>query len=121
VCYNCGTSCKSKYCNNVCQKEAQHKEKVRSWLAGELVILVKRSSSLTIRKFLIEQSGEKCSLCGWSERHPITGKVPVELDHIDGNSSNNLPSNVRLLCPNCHSLTPTFRALNRGKGRVGRK
>jgi predicted HNH restriction endonuclease len=41
----------------------------------------------------------------------------VEVEHIDGNWRNNQPSNLTLLCPNCHSLTPTYRALNWGRGR----
>ncbi len=47
----------------------------------------------------------------------MTGRIPVEIEHIDGDWTNNLPSNLTLLCPNCHSLTPTYRALNRGRGR----
>jgi hypothetical protein len=65
----------------------------------------------------VERFGEKCTRCGWGERHPLTGKVPVEVEHIDGNWRNNAPSNLTLLCPNCHSLTSTYRALNRGRGR----
>jgi RNase P subunit RPR2 len=70
-----------------------------------------------VRRYLIEQGGERCSRCGWHERHPITGRVPLEIDHLDGNYANNSLSNVRLLCPNCHALTPTYRALNKGNGR----
>lgn len=43
--------------------------------------------------------------------HPI----PLELDHIDGNHSNNELTNLRLLCPNCHALTPTYRGKNISK------
>ena len=43
------------------------------------------------------------------------------MEHIDGNSENNNIENLELLCPNCHSLTPTFGALNKGKGRKNRK
>jgi hypothetical protein len=64
--------------------------------------------------------GERCSRCGWKERHPKTNRVPVEVEHIDGNWENNLPGNLTLLCPNCHSLTETFRGLNRGRGRARR-
>ena len=39
-------------------------------------------------------------------------KIVLELDHIDGNSKNNNLSNLRLLCPNCHSQTDTFRGRN---------
>jgi hypothetical protein len=39
---------------------------------------------------------------------------------IDGDANNNLPSNLRLICKNCHALTPTFGNKNRGKGRKHR-
>lgn len=60
-------------------------------------------------------------LCGWNEVHTITGKVPIQMEHIDGNSTNNRLENLKLLCPNCHSLTPTYGALNKGSGRKNRK
>jgi hypothetical protein len=63
---------------------------------------------------------EACSKCGWAERNPVTGRVPVEVEHIDGNWRNNHPANLTLLCPSCHSLTATYRALNRGHGRQTR-
>jgi hypothetical protein len=44
----------------------------------------------------------------------------VEVEHIDGDWQNNNPENLILLCPNCHSLTPTYRGLNRGRGRARR-
>lgn len=54
----------------------------------------------------------KCSECGltneWNGK-PIT----LELDHTDGNSHNNILTNLKWLCPNCHSQTPTFRGRNR--------
>ncbi|WP_103532501.1 HNH endonuclease signature motif containing protein [Streptomyces sp. SM11] len=57
---------------------------------------------------------ERCALCGtgrtWRDR-----PLPLEVDHIDGNWRNNQPQNLRLLCPNCHSTTDTYRG--RGKGR----
>lgn len=57
-----------------------------------------------------------CSGCGidkWKDQ-PIT----LELDHIDGDNTNNTVQNLRLLCPNCHSLTDTFRGRN--KRQLGR-
>lgn len=55
--------------------------------------------------------------CAWdfNKRH-----VAVELEHVDGNSDNNQLSNLKLLCPSCHSLTPTYKAKNKGNGRHSR-
>ena len=63
---------------------------------------------------------EACSRCGWAERHPVTDRIPVEVEHIDGDWRNNHPVNLTLLCPSCHALTPTYRALNWGRGRQTR-
>jgi predicted HNH restriction endonuclease len=40
------------------------------------------------------------------------------MDHIDGNSDNNTEENLRLICPNCHALTPSHKGRNRGRGRT---
>lgn len=54
----------------------------------------------------------QCELCGWAQR-ALDGRVPLELDHINGDSSDNRLENLRILCPNCHSLQSTHRGLNR--------
>lgn len=54
----------------------------------------------------------KCELCGWAEVS-IDGRIPVELDHINGVHSDNRLENLRILCPNCHSLQTTHRGLNK--------
>lgn len=66
------------------------------------------------KRLLIESQGYKCDECSISEWHskPIT----LELEHIDGNNRNNSLDNLRLLCPNCHSQTSTFRGKNIDKG-----
>lgn len=62
------------------------------------------------RKILFKERGEKCECCGiktWLEQ-----KLPFQIDHIDGNPKNNVKTNLRILCSNCHSLTPTWRGKN---------
>lgn len=73
-----------------------------------------------LARVLRDVYGERCVNCGWAERHQKTGKVPVEVEHIDGDWQNNRLENLTLLCPSCHALTLTFRALNRGHGRAHR-
>jgi len=86
------------------------------WKAGlETGIAGATGISRYIRRYLIEKYGERCQQCGWQERHPTTGKVPLTIDHIDGDCLNNSETNLRLLCPNCHSLTPNYGNLNRGR------
>ena len=50
----------------------------------------------------------KCEHCGISDYN--SKPISLELDHIDGNNSNHSLSNLRLLCPNCHSQTPTYKS-----------
>jgi hypothetical protein len=78
-------------------------------------------NSSTYKKYLIYKYGNKCMKCGWNEINPITNIVPIQLDHKDGNSENHNLNNLELLCPNCHSLTPTYGALNKGNGRIKRR
>lgn len=70
-----------------------------------------------LKRYIFEKYSSKCVECGWSKINPKTGKIPLHVDHIDGDWKNNTEINLRLLCPNCHSLTPNYGSLNNGKGR----
>ena len=56
---------------------------------------------------------ERCEICGIEDW--LGERLAFELDHIDGNSSNHLLENLRVVCPNCHSQTETYRAKNISK------
>lgn len=45
----------------------------------------------------------------------MNGVIALELDHIDGDNTNNEINNLRFLCPNCHALTSTYRGKNKAK------
>lgn len=110
------------YCSSRCQHDYQHQQYITRWFAGQVNGLKGAYQiSSHVRKWLFAQKGELCWECGWCKRHPVDNKVPLEADHIDGDSSNNTPSNLRLLCPNCHSLTSTYKARNKGNGRHKRR
>jgi 5-methylcytosine-specific restriction endonuclease McrA len=117
-CLNCNKETNNpKYCNNACQTVFQCKDVVDDWLAGK-DIGYRRGFVLKnpIRNYLLRKANYSCSECGWDKKNPITKRPPLEIDHIDGDCTNAKRENLRVLCPNCHSLTPTWKSLNRGKG-----
>lgn len=81
-------------------------------------ILVKNSffQSFKLKKRLFDAGlkTKKCEICGWHKKSK-DGRLPLELDHINGDSNDNRIDNLRILCPNCHSLQPTHRGRNRKK------
>ena len=112
-----------KYCSNKCQWRYQYTKYIQEWKRGINTGgrgIHAKNISKHLKRFLIEKNGDRCSICSWNEKHPSTHKIPLEVDHIDGNADNNCENNLRLICPNCHSLTPHFKNLNRGKGRKWR-
>lgn len=125
-CLNCnkehpqrGSQYANKYCDNKCQKDFEYKTYILEWKAGTRDGRKgKLQTSGHIRRYILEKQDYKCISCGinsWQE-NPIT----LELDHISGNSEDNDENNLRCLCPNCHSQTPTYRAKNIGNGRKQR-
>jgi len=113
TCKNCGKDIQNVkiYCDNGCQQDFQRKKSLEE----------NKISSKSIKTFLIKEYGPSCMECGWSKENPFTKTIPIELEHIDGNSENNELNNVKLLCPSCHSLTATYKGANMGKGRYKRR
>tara|TARA_S200002703_G_C3603410_1_gene185251 strand:+ start:98 stop:505 length:408 start_codon:yes stop_codon:yes gene_type:complete len=119
-CLNCGKSfekvrnTQGKYCSNSCQGKYQSKHRYEKWKRGDGKI-----GKHALKTNLIEEFGNICSVCDISDwnGNPLT----MELDHIDGDPYNNTPENIRLICPNCHSQTETYKAKNIGNGRSSNK
>jgi len=126
ICLNCKTETKNKrkgtYCSQKCQQEFQNNQYIEKWKRGEISGGIQEGDylSATIRKYLFKKFENKCYKCGWSQMNPTSGRIPLTVNHIDGNPCNHKEENLELLCPNCHSLTSNFGSLNRGNGRKSR-
>lgn len=110
-CLSCGEECNrplAVYCSLKCQKEYQTKKRVEA----------DNFSPRAAKRYLlkIDSSCSICKISSWMD-DPIV----LEIDHIDGNFENNSLSNFRLICPNCHSQTSTYKNRNKGKGRHSRR
>lgn len=74
-------------------------------------------SSENLKKYLLEYGVVyKCNICGissWNEK-----QLTLEIDHIDGIRNHNTLSNLRFLCPNCHSQTENWRGRNINSGKL---
>lgn len=119
-CLNCENKCKAnstKYCSYGCLSEYRNKKLIERVNNNDTNGL----SDVVLKRILILIHGEKCMKCGWNERNEKTGKVPIEMNHKDGDSGNSKTGNLELICPNCHSLTPNYKALNKGNGRHSRR
>lgn len=111
-----------KYCNNKCQAQYKKQQFLEQWKNGlHNGHIPNGQISVFIKNYLLEKHNYTCEKCGWGQINPYTNKVPLEIHHIDGNWENNSEDNLQVLCPNCHSLTDTYKASNKGNGRTIRR
>lgn len=133
-CLTCQGSTLTKFCSRSCAATYNNKhypkriaklstkrdpksEYIQAWLAGEESGCgTNGEMKLWVRRWVFALHGHQCWKCGWSVSR-LDGSIPVQIDHIDGHYDNNRPENLRVLCPNCHSLTDTWGGYNKGNGR----
>jgi len=117
---NCSISKLSRtgYCVD-CYTDFLRQSKIEAWLSGKWRGGTDLSLSKIIRPYLIKEANYTCTRpgCGFNTPHPVDGESVLEINHIDGNGENHDPSNLEVICPNCHALTPSYRGRNVGNGR----
>lgn len=127
-CLECGIlipprkNTENKYCSNKCQKVFEYKRYIEKWLLGEVKGHRGKNFLLSrhVIRYLREKHGDACQHCGWCVYHPVDGNPLTVFDHIDGDAANSHISNIRILCPNCHSMTETYGRRNKVSARINR-
>lgn len=113
-CLFCGEETKRPqniYCSNKCQKQFEREQNAQNDFVG--------CDKKQVRNYLLETRGYQCEAC---QGKTWQGKpIPLEVEHINGIYSDNRLDNLKLLCCNCHALTPTYKAKNKGNGRHKRR
>ena len=126
TCLNCnkehkwrGIQYANKYCDNKCQKDFEYQQYILDWKQGvKDGRSGKMQTSAHVKRYILDKQNSKCAGCGLDSW--LGELLTLELDHINGNSEDNTEKNLRCLCPNCHSQTPTYKAKNIGNGRKHR-
>lgn len=109
------------YCSNKCNSEYVYREYIERWLlsleSGNKAEGTVVAISNYVRRWALEKAGHKCQQCGWAKVNPTTGKIPLHIHHKDGNAYNSSPSNIEVLCPSCHAITPNYGVYGMGRKR----
>ncbi|WP_179474783.1 HNH endonuclease signature motif containing protein [Mycolicibacterium vinylchloridicum] len=122
-CVGCGVDVQSRqakvYCSNACQQSQRRTLLLKTWL--ETGVCGRTSyQGHYVRDYIYAQQGGCCAICGMAANWN-GATLALVLDHVDGNATNNFRPNLRLICPNCDSQLPTYKARNRGNGRFYRR
>jgi|ERR1017187_1244676 5-methylcytosine-specific restriction endonuclease McrA len=120
ACRGCGSETDNQiYCSEACKRTHRTNLLFEKIDRGEYLVKPYGGNE-TLKKYLISRRGRQCEVCKntkWQEQ-----EIPLTSHHVDGNANNNLPTNLQLICPNCHALTPNYGKKNEGKSaRTDRK
>ena len=108
---------KGKFCSIECSKKYMKQTAISKWFSGEWDGTIPSGKiSGTIRNYLLDKFLDTCSNCG--NKTWMGETLPLEVHHKDGNKRNNKLENLEILCPNCHSLTDTYKSKNIKKKNV---
>jgi hypothetical protein len=91
-------------------KQLPPKVDLEKYLSNQIPIQSYKLKNRLLKDGVFEHACMSCKRKTW-----LSQDIPLELDHINGDNSDNRIQNLRLLCPNCHALTPTYRSKNRVK------
>jgi len=108
----------TKYCSTRCQKEYELKIRIDKVLKTG-VLYDRDTQRKSGKNILLRLRKHQCEICYTTEW--MGQKVPLVMDHIDGDSTNNNLSNIRLVCGNCDMQLPTYKSKNIGNGRHVRR
>jgi hypothetical protein len=107
TCLNCGKvntikghSYTNKYCNNHCQQQHRSRQLVTNWKESKEPSAWSKVPDW-IKKYLIQERGHKCEICGIEEWQGE--KAPLVVDYKDNDTRNTNEDNLELICPNCRS------------------
>ena len=124
MCGNCGKSVtpswsKQKYCSKECGWEHRKNETYKLYIENQGDYCGKIITTRPLKPHILKEQNNKCDICGlgdkWNDK-----LIVFILDHIDGDASNNMRENLRLVCPNCDSQLDTYKSKNKNSARKGR-
>jgi 5-methylcytosine-specific restriction endonuclease McrA len=117
-CKFCGTITDNvSFCKRKCQIDFIQNEIYTKIDNGEYQV-EPFSGNHVVKNYLILRRGCKCENCNLDKW--MDADMPLTVHHVDGNASNNNPSNIELLCWNCHALTENYGNKNKKSARIKR-
>ena len=119
ACEYCGkTTNNYKYCSSKCFNKHDWEKKKETIEKNGFISVGKTNNPYLAKKYLDDTREYKCEICGETEW--MGQKIPLVLDHINGNPGDWRLENLQRVCGNCNMQLPTFAGRNIGKSGAGR-